>query len=182
VPVADLYFISEKCPCDQAWNNKGDVLAKLGKYEEAIECYDKALQINPNDDQAWNSRCWALDKLCRYDEAKVCYDEAIKAYDKRDMHPGPIDPGPYLKAISGPSPFLEKAFLLTKLGRYEEAVECYDKIPEIYPKDTCSWFNRAITFDELGRYDEALKCYDKANEIDPNDANAWYNKGMLLIN
>ena len=32
-----------------AWNNKGLALADLGRYEEAIICYDKALEIDPED-------------------------------------------------------------------------------------------------------------------------------------
>lgn len=31
-----------------AWTWKGNALSNLGKYEEAIKCYDKSLEINPN--------------------------------------------------------------------------------------------------------------------------------------
>ncbi|RLI82002.1 hypothetical protein DRP04_04950 [Archaeoglobales archaeon] len=31
-----------------AWYNKGLALYNLGKLEEAVECYDRALEINPN--------------------------------------------------------------------------------------------------------------------------------------
>jgi tetratricopeptide (TPR) repeat protein len=27
---------------------KGNILANLGRYEEAIKCYDKAIELNPN--------------------------------------------------------------------------------------------------------------------------------------
>ncbi|MFQ6072924.1 MAG: tetratricopeptide repeat protein, partial [Methanosarcinales archaeon] len=29
------------------WNNKGNALYIIGKYEDAIDCYDKALEIDP---------------------------------------------------------------------------------------------------------------------------------------
>jgi tetratricopeptide (TPR) repeat protein len=32
-----------------AWNNKGNALKGLGKYKEAIQCYDRAIQIDPNN-------------------------------------------------------------------------------------------------------------------------------------
>ena len=38
------------------WYNKGLALARLGKYEEAVECYDKALEINTNAPGLWYNR------------------------------------------------------------------------------------------------------------------------------
>jgi len=32
-----------------AWHNKGLALYDLGRYEEAIRCYDKVLEIDPED-------------------------------------------------------------------------------------------------------------------------------------
>ena len=31
-----------------AWNNKGNLLINMGKKKDAIECYEKAIEINPN--------------------------------------------------------------------------------------------------------------------------------------
>ena len=39
------------------------------KYEEAIECYDKAIQINPNYSEAFNNKGLALGDLNKYEEA-----------------------------------------------------------------------------------------------------------------
>lgn len=59
-------------------NNKGCILTKLGKYQEAIESYDKALEINPNDFDAWNNKGHALKDSGRYQEAITSYDKALK--------------------------------------------------------------------------------------------------------
>ena len=39
-----------------ALNNKGWTLSKIKKYNEAIECYDKALRINPDKELALNNK------------------------------------------------------------------------------------------------------------------------------
>jgi len=34
------------------WNHKGVALRSLGRYDEAIECFNKSLQIDPRDKTA----------------------------------------------------------------------------------------------------------------------------------
>ncbi|NQV39129.1 MAG: tetratricopeptide repeat protein, partial [Nitrosopumilus sp.] len=58
------------------WNNKGDSLDSLGKYEEAITSYDKAIEIDPNDADVWNNKGDSMDSLGNNDEAKKCYDKS----------------------------------------------------------------------------------------------------------
>ena len=53
-------------------------LIDLGKYDEAIQCYDKAIEIDANYADAWNNKGNALDNLGKYDEAIQCYDSAIE--------------------------------------------------------------------------------------------------------
>ena len=34
------------------WNHKGTALRSLGRYQEAMDCFNKSLQIDPRDKQA----------------------------------------------------------------------------------------------------------------------------------
>jgi tetratricopeptide (TPR) repeat protein len=47
----------------EAWNNKGSTRAMLGKYKESIECYDKVLEINPNNKTAQNNKMLSYQNL-----------------------------------------------------------------------------------------------------------------------
>ena len=62
----------------EAWNNKGIALDDLGKHEEAIKCYDKALELNPKYEKAWNNKGNTFEKLGRKEEAQECFQEAKK--------------------------------------------------------------------------------------------------------
>ena len=53
-------------------------MERLKKYEEAIECYEKALEIDPNDGNAWFFKGLALENFEKYDEAIACYERALE--------------------------------------------------------------------------------------------------------
>jgi len=53
-------------------------MRRLGRYKEAIECFDRALKINPMTKRAWNNKGLVLEKMGRYDEALLCYENALK--------------------------------------------------------------------------------------------------------
>ncbi|MCK9267865.1 MAG: tetratricopeptide repeat protein, partial [Alkaliphilus sp.] len=61
----------------ESWHYKGMALFQEGKYTEAIECFDKAIAIDPNYTSVWNTKGWALKELERYSEAIECFDKAI---------------------------------------------------------------------------------------------------------
>ena len=57
---------------------KGIELARLGKYEQSIECYDKAFKINPDDEHNLVNKGFSLYCLGKHEEAMKCYDKALK--------------------------------------------------------------------------------------------------------
>ncbi|HLO89401.1 MAG TPA: CHAT domain-containing protein, partial [Nostocaceae cyanobacterium] len=56
----------------------GVALGNLGKYEEAILSFNKALQINSDYYQAWKNQGIALNNLRKYEEAILSYDKALQ--------------------------------------------------------------------------------------------------------
>jgi tetratricopeptide (TPR) repeat protein len=55
-----MSFFNKKENDIDALKNKGLALSKLGRYEEAIECYEKVLAIDGNDIFALNNKGSAL--------------------------------------------------------------------------------------------------------------------------
>ena len=54
------------------------MLRKLKKYKEAIEEYNKGIEINPFDADFYNNKGNTLVELKQYKEAIAEYDKAIK--------------------------------------------------------------------------------------------------------
>lgn len=74
----------------------------------------------------------------------------------------------------------DKGLKLSRLGKYEEAIECFEKAFEIDPeyKDAC--VIKGIALDILEKGEDAITCYGKALELDSNDTNVWMSKGNTL--
>ena len=57
-------------------NQKGNTLFDQKKYDEAIQAYDEAIRLDPNDAQPWQNKGIALARLNKYDEANVAKAKA----------------------------------------------------------------------------------------------------------
>jgi tetratricopeptide (TPR) repeat protein len=147
-----------------AWYKKGVALGNSERYEEAIKCFDKAIEIDPSYADAWNLKGLVLVNLERYEEAIRYFDKAIE-----------IDP-------MDADAWYNKGLALSNLGRYEEAVICCDRAIEMKPKFAAAWHCKVLVLAVLGRDEEEIICCDKATEIDPRHADAWYYKGVALAN
>jgi len=55
----------------------GKSLGDLGRYKEAIDSFDKALDFKPDDHYAWHKRSLCLGDLGRYEEAIDSFDKVI---------------------------------------------------------------------------------------------------------
>ena len=118
-----------------------------GDHAKAIENYNKALDLNPNDEDAWHNKGVRLGKLERYKEAIECYDRVI------ELNPTDEDA------------WYNKGNDLGELERHEEAIECYDKAIELNPIDEEPWYSKGVELERLGRKDEAEPCFQKAKEL-----------------
>ena len=74
-----LLVLMTSAQCQQTaadWFNKGDALTSQGKYDEAIQAYDQAIQLNPNYDNAWYNKGVALKALGRTNESDAAFVKA----------------------------------------------------------------------------------------------------------
>ena len=171
------------------YHDRGRVLANRKRYDEAIEQYQKACDINPKFSKVYRSWGLALTDLNRYDEAinknpehaadyyyrwgwvlttQKRYKEAINKFEKA-IH---ISPSHEKYDCLG--------FALANQGRYVEAISKFDKAIELNQNDSHAYNNLGWSLVNQGRCNEAIPLFEKATKIDPKYANAYNNWGWAL--
>jgi tetratricopeptide (TPR) repeat protein len=76
--------------------------------------------------------------------------------------------------------WVNKGVTFGNLGRFEDELNCYDKVIEANPRYPGVWGNKGGCLGALGRFEQGLNCCNKALEIEPHKANAWNNKAVCL--
>ena len=89
------------------WKDKGNALVKEKKYKEALDCYSKAIEIDPNDPILYSNRSAMHLNLSEFDQSLADAEKAISL--KSD----------YAKA------YLRKGKALEGLNKIEEALNTY---------------------------------------------------------
>ena len=158
-------LLEEEKVADNAieWNNKAVTLYEQGRYEEAIEYYDKALKLSPEDIDIWSNKGNTLYEQGRYEEAIKCYDKALK------FSPENVDI------------WNDKGNTLYEQGRYEEAIKCYDKALKFSPENVDIWNDKGNTLYKQGKYLEAIECYNKSLKLSPENVDIWNDKGEAYL-
>mmetsp|Transcript_11547 Transcript_11547/g.12689 ORF Transcript_11547/g.12689 Transcript_11547/m.12689 type:complete len:328 (-) Transcript_11547:136-1119(-) len=145
------------------WYNQGWILDELGRLEEAITCYDKAIAIDDGEatKSAWNNKGYVLRHLGRCGEAITCYDRAIA-----------LDPGDF-------NAWNNKGAALNVLNKPRMALKCLDKALMLKQNFANPWSHKGRALASIGKIDESFECLEKALTIDDKYANGYTNLGIV---
>ena len=98
-------------PHDQAalWIGKGQAFLNLGNVEDALSCFENALDAGPQHAaDAYVKRGLALERMEKMEDALESYNQAIAADDSMTLA------------------YLYKGAVCNRLQRYREALDCYE--------------------------------------------------------
>jgi tetratricopeptide (TPR) repeat protein len=148
--------------CWMAHNNLGQALVSLGRSEEAIDHFRKALEIKPDHAEAHNNLGAALFKKGQVDEAIGHYQAAL---------------GSKPRSVETHSNI---GLALLAKGQVDDATAHYSKAVEIRPDFEHAHYSLGTALARQGRTDEAIFHYRKALEIKPDDVDALVRLGEAL--
>uniref|UniRef100_A0A6B2L0A4 NAD(P)(+)--arginine ADP-ribosyltransferase n=1 Tax=Arcella intermedia TaxID=1963864 RepID=A0A6B2L0A4_9EUKA len=156
--------------------NRGNAFYNLGRYEEALACYDQSYEHSlavssttpdpENNDLVVNilkHKGFALYQRMRYEESIACINYALE-----------------LDELDGVL-WLSKGNNLYCLKQFEEALKCYDQAEKLISDQVDLFKVKGDTYKRLKRLKDAEMFYSKAIQMDTGDVFLWMNYGEVLM-
>ena len=174
--------------------NKGVALQILGWYEPALDCYERALRILPQDYELWLGKSAVLHLLGRNEAAMSASDQGLELepecgdlWNNRGM--ALLDTSQLEEALGSFSRALDcdstdpvfwrnKGFALYRLGRLPEAVEAYDRGLSHQRRDSRLYQYKAQALVGLGRLEEAIGCLKEGLDVSPLHPGLYHGLGV----
>jgi tetratricopeptide (TPR) repeat protein len=150
--IAPLQELSTLAPDNwQFLSSLGDAQLNTGKYQDAIQSYDKGINLA---------------------------QAVVHGVTPNDPHKPWTD---LAKAKTGISRMLvSEGNANLKLGKNSEAIAAYNKAAELDPNPAVAYFNLCAVEYNTGNMEGALAACDKAIHYDPSKADAYFIKGSAL--
>ncbi len=129
----------------EAYAILGNIYNRLDYFQDAIEAYQKALEISPRSGRYWTNLGVVYRLTAQYDKAESCYQKALA-----------LDPDhPKLYTSLG-------AFHLTHTMKFNEAIMYLEKAIQLDPGEATAYANMAIAQASVGNFEEADRFLVKA--------------------
>jgi tetratricopeptide (TPR) repeat protein len=146
-----------------------------GEPEEALRCYERAIDVDPDNADAWCGRGKATYDMGRLERADRDFRRALRLA-KRSLDSKPSrrwwsDPStrPYLRALHG------HGLCRFWLGAYEDAARVFRRLLRLAPTDPLDVrFLVGETYLRMGRIERAIRELERAED----DTDALYNLGL----
>lgn len=145
-----------------AYHNLGILFKEMGRDEEALDNFDRALALDDGRQPTLALKAKTLSALGRLNEAQATWEEALS-----------IDPENLEALYFGSG-------VLGALNRYEESVAGFDRVLSITPSHAETWRYRGLGLLNLGRHEEALVSFNKARSLGDESSELWSSQGRAL--
>jgi tetratricopeptide (TPR) repeat protein len=140
----------------------GTALLNLGRRDDALRVFDKAVQLKPDDASLWNNLGNACIESNRFADAIASFRRALA-----------IDPAHWDSAYKA-------GVLLQQERRFDEALVCLDVCAKLRPDDAGTLHMRAMALHGARRFEDALNDNRRAHALEPQNPYVANNLGRDL--
>lgn len=133
-----------------------------GNYQESIELYTQAIELNEYNVTLLNERGWVYHKLMQYDSALVDFKKSIT-----------ISPGYYN--------YFSAAYTYDLLDSVEKAIEFYDMSLELKSDYHLAYNNRGYEYYRLGNIEKAIENYSLSIQFKDDYHLSYHNRGSIYF-
>jgi len=137
----------------------GNALRRLGRYDQALSSFDRAVKLDSTQTLVWFCRAQVLCLLERFEEALADSAEAIR-----------LDP----ESVVG---YAVRARALDGLRDFEASLMSYQRALEIGPDRFELWNNRASVLKRLQRWNDLIENAEKIIALDAKQARGYADRG-----
>jgi len=141
----------------------GIALKQMGRLDDALRVFDKAVQLKPDDAELWKQFGGVLVAVDRAADALVAFQRALQ-----------LNPSHWEAAY-------QSGILLHQLQRFDEALLQFNACDQLRPAHAPTLQMRARAFRALKRYQECLADNTRAHVLDPADPYTCNNMGDALL-
>ena len=175
---------------------KGQILSELGRFDEALEWMEQAIERAPNQPNLQLNKAIILD---RNGDVPLAIEAYMVAAEMPKVRNDALRQLGYLyareKDLARSAEALELAWqantcdqdswngwvdCLTSLSKFEGVITAYEALTDVQPLDAEARTNFGRVLERVGLNGRALDEYTEAATIDPGYANAFFCRGDLL--
>lgn len=149
----DIYFLA------RFLNSRGNTYYVQDNLRAALDDYEEAIRLNPEDDTTYNNLGLAYHEQGNFAGALTNYELAIR-----------LNP-------ENPTIYFNRGNTYSAQGNFIAAIEDYSQAILLNPEFAIAYNNRGLVYHELKNYDAALADFSETIRLNPEDTKALYNRG-----
>ena len=142
-------------------NNIGAAHAKIGNLDEAVEYFEKAVDLCPEDSKLYDNLGRAYYEAGNFKESVAIYVESIK------IKPDHADS------------YHNLGISYLKIGDENKAITYLNKTIEIDPNHVDAHYNLGAIYIKRGYANKSIEYFEKLNKIKPDDVNVLHALGVV---
>ncbi|MEH2381017.1 MAG: tetratricopeptide repeat protein [Nostoc sp.] len=162
--VIGAWFLQSPKPvsdAEQKLYQEGVNKYDAGNYEGAVEDFNQAIKLDPQNALAYNKRGNAYYRLGDYEQAQADSSQAI------------------LLNPQNANAYFDRGFAFSELGKYKEAIADYTQAIKLNPKNAYAYYGRGLALAQLKDNKGAMADFSKAIALKPQYTETYLQRGIL---